>query len=82
MKRMFGESFFLARPLKFTDCDEFIKELKMQEVIAGRKAEPSKFTVRTSRRISGFREGWTCDVCDGDSSTGCLASDPDICPMH
>lgn len=23
---------------------------------------------------------WTCDVCDGNSETGCLASDPDICP--
>ena len=35
MKKMFGPDFFLSRPLKFTDWDEFIQELKDKEGIEG-----------------------------------------------
>jgi rubrerythrin len=79
IKKMFGEDFFLTRPLKFTDWDEFIKELKDKEGIVDR-LEPTYrvSSAQYARSYSGSY--WTCDVCDGDSDTGCLASDPDVCP--
>lgn len=79
--KMFGEDFFLARPLKFTDWDEFVKELKDKEGIVDKPI--MIYQVSYAEDSKDYNGGyWYCDVCDGDSDTGCLASDPDICPRR
>lgn len=35
------------------------------------------------RNASNFERGdWDCDICGGDSTTGCLYHDPTECPRH
>lgn len=81
LKKMFGENFYLANPSRFSDWDLFKEEIKRKEGIAP-KVNLQRF--RTSNRHSGgsFDSYWTCDICDGDSETGCLYFDPTECPRH
>lgn len=80
IKRMFGPSFYLANPTRFKDWDLFKSEIINREGI--KKHRP----IRSTGNISGgnFLSGnyWSCDICDGDSDTGCLYFDPTECPRH
>jgi len=79
LKKMHGELHFLNKIIKFSDWDKFKEKIFELE-------DPSKLTVRTVRNRSDFMpyhdNFWTCDICDGDSTSGCLYFDPTECPRH
>lgn len=81
LKIMLGENFYLANPSKFSDWNLFKDEIRRKEGIAPKVNLHSK---RTTYGHSGssFDSYWTCDICDGNSETGCLYFDPTECPRH
>jgi len=81
LKKMFGESFYLANPSKYNDWDLFKDEIKREEGIIPKDILQSH---RTKISISGssFDNYWSCDICGGNSETGCLYFDPTECPRH
>jgi hypothetical protein len=82
LKGMFGNNFYLANPSRFKDWQLFKEELKGKESLTkqGNLGSSRKFSFGSSS--SYFDGNWSCDVCDGNSETGCLYFDPTECPRH
>lgn len=82
IKRMFGDNFYLANPSRFKDWQLFKQELKRKEGLT------QQVNLGSSRKFSfgssggSFDNYWSCDICDGNSETGCLYFDPTECPRH
>jgi len=57
-------------------------QLKKPENEAGETAVLSNFKKQSLINNDWDNDGdyWTCDICDGDSSTGCQYFDPTECP--
>jgi hypothetical protein len=79
LKKVLGELHYLNKIIKFSNWEKFKKKIYELEY-------PSKLTVRTVSNRSDFMpyydNFWTCDICDGDSTSGCLYFDPTECPRH
>jgi len=77
LKRMLGDSYYLGNPLKFDNWNTFIDEVKRKEGIV------PKIKLQRVRAKSSYADNyWTCDICGGNSETGCLYFDPTECPRH
>ena len=83
VKRMLGENFYLANPSRFKDWDQFKQEIRRKEGLIKEVdlSSPKKYTFGGSGKGS-FDNYWSCDICDGNSETGCLYFDPTECPKH
>lgn len=81
LKKMFGKNFYLANPSKYTDWDLFKDEIKRKEGIAPKVNLPRPRT-KSSYSGSSLSSYWSCDICGGNSETGCLYFDPTECPRH
>ncbi|MCE9540450.1 MAG: CpXC domain-containing protein [Bacteroidetes bacterium] len=88
IKKMFGNDFFLGHPIVFLDWEIFKKEIaKMEDISIGlngktkeTKIEMYERHLRKDRGIYNNRRSWSCNICDGDETTGCLFYDPTECP--
>lgn len=84
LKRMFGDNFFLANPIVFVDWEIFKNEIAKMEIIGKEKNKVilPKINGGYSRRDRTIqsKRSWTCSICDGDETTGCLFYDPTECP--
>ena len=72
IKRMFGNKSYLSNPDKFDDWNLFKEKVGLSEGIVKKK---QIFTNLPNSRGYGERNSssrWTCSVCDGDETTGCL----------
>lgn len=80
IKRMFGNKSYLANPDKFDDWNLFKERVALAEGITKKKIVfPETFRARGyGGSISS--SSWTCSICDGDETTGCLYFDPTECP--
>jgi hypothetical protein len=81
LKKMLGENFYLSNPSKFSDWDLFKGEIRRKEGIAPKvNLHRSQTTYgHSGRSLDSY---WTCDICDGNSETGCLYFDPTECPRN
>jgi len=77
-----GETNYLTKAKIFHDAESFLSEIRSREVIEKKKKivivddEPS-FPLGFDDR---FEEFWSCTICGGDSTTGCLFYDASECP--
>lgn len=88
IKRMFGNDFFLANPIVFNDWGEFKNEIaNLRKLNDTLKGKPNQTVIQMyerhlrnrSRKFHTQRD-WSCNICDGDETTGCLFYDPTECP--
>ena len=86
IKRMFGYDSFMADPIVFLDWEIFKKEIaKKENIIIGSNGKakeiPIKLFANDARRGRSMQNKrcWTCNICDGDETTGCLFHDPTEC---
>ncbi|WP_396188047.1 CpXC domain-containing protein [Flavobacterium sp.] len=82
IKRMLGDNFYLANPSRFKDWELFKQELKRKENIVQKVNLGSSRNFSTSSSIGSFDNFWSCEICDGNSETGCLYFDSTECPRH
>jgi hypothetical protein len=83
LKKMLGANFYLANPTRFYDWELFKEEIRRKEGITSSINKTSR--PKTSPNFSGgssFDNYWSCDICDGNSETGCQYFDPTECPRH
>ncbi|MEB2774563.1 CpXC domain-containing protein [Algoriphagus sp. D3-2-R+10] len=81
IKKMLGDNFYLANPTRFKDWEQFKVEVRKREGLNSNKpSQRIQYSVRVSSSAS-FNY-WTCDICDGDSDSGCMYFDPTECPRH
>lgn len=81
LKKMLGENFYLANPTKFSDWDLFKDEIRRKEGITS-KVNFQRPKTKSSYSGGSFDNYWSCDICDGNSETGCLYFDQTECPRH
>jgi hypothetical protein len=79
IKRMFGNKSYLAHPDKFDDWQAFKDKVAAAEGISKPKLVFPSFP-KTSRTSYVPSRSWSCSICDGDETTGCLYFDPTECP--
>jgi hypothetical protein len=82
IKKMLGDNFYLANPSKFKDWELFKQELKIKEGILKKVNIEDTRNFSSGGSYSSFNNFWSCDICDGNSETGCLYFDPTECPRH
>lgn len=85
IKRMLGENFYLANPLRFKDWEAFKNEIRRKEGLTNEVdlSNSRKYTFRSTGGGGGsFDNFWSCNICDGNSDTGCQYFDPTECPRH
>jgi len=85
--RMFGENYFLANPIVFNDWSNFKNEIITKENVQTNKQIESglKFVDYVFNRLKRNKTiyssvSWSCNICDGDETTGCLYHDQSECP--
>lgn len=81
IKKMFGDNFYLANATKFHNWSDFKAEIARKEGKASSvnlRDTPKKAPGSTMK--SFLDNYWSCDICDGNSETGCLYFDPSECP--
>ncbi|MFH1118237.1 MAG: CpXC domain-containing protein [Bacteroidota bacterium] len=87
-KDILGKSSHIANHLKFKDWNEFKNKIQKIEQIETEKSEEIDETKKYSdehfysEEYSDYDDFWTCNICGGDSSTGCLYFDPTECPRQ
>lgn len=79
IKRMLGENFYLANPSRFKDWELFKQDLKRKEGIS---QKVNFRNISTGGSSGSFDNFWSCEICNGDSETGCLYFDSTECPRH
>ena len=82
IKKMLGDNFYLSNPSRFKDWELFKKELKRKEGIVKKVNLENSRDFSSGGSYSSFDNLWSCDICDGNSETGCLYFDPTECPRH
>jgi hypothetical protein len=82
IKRMLGDNFYLANPSRFKDWELFKKELKRKEGIVKKVNLVNVRNFSTGGSSSSLDNFWSCDICDGNSETGCLYFDSTECPRQ
>lgn len=78
MKRMLGEQSHLANPFKFTDWEKFKLKIRELEGIY----PPIQLKFRSTPEYYSDDRYWSCDICGGDSESGCMYFDVTECPKH
>ena len=79
IKRMFGKKSYLADPDKFDNWDLFKERVAKLEGIIKKIIFPKITRARIHDNIISASD-WSCSICDGDETTGCLYFDPTECP--
>ena len=79
LKKVLGELHYLNKIIKFSNWEKF-KE-KIYELEYPKKIAVSAVSIK-SDFLPYYKYFWTCDICDGDSTSGCMFFDPTECPRH
>lgn len=80
---LLGKSFYLSNVHKFNNWDLFrgkINELEVLPFVVFQPKEQKTYPsyIPTQRGFS--LRTWSCTICGGDESSGCLFNDPSECP--
>jgi len=86
VKKKFGEKFFLSNPITFVNWGTFKNEIsKLEDKIVSSKTQQTVIEMyesylRKRNKVRYNSRSWSCNICDGDETTGCLFYDPTECP--
>lgn len=82
IKKMMGENFYLANPTRFKDWNSFKNEVMRKEGVTKTVNLSNRSKFKFEGSSGSFDNFWSCDICDGNSETGCQYFDPTECPRH
>lgn len=80
--RLLGAKSFLAIAKVFHNFDEFIETIRNNGLPPRKIEQITQNHFHSHSFDSNYDDYWVCDICGGDSSTGCLFYDPTECPRH